>query len=77
MLLKNGIVELTITDIDYEGMGIAHYEGYTIFVNNALEGEKVRALILKVGKNIAFAKTLDIITYSKERGSGRVPFYFS
>ena len=75
MLLKNGIVELTITDIDYEGMGIAHYEGYTIFVNNALEGEKVRALILKVGKNIAFAKTLDIITYSKERMIPPCPYY--
>lgn len=67
MLLKNAIIELTITDIDYEGLGIAHYEGYTIFVSNALEGEVVRALILKVSQKIAFAKTLDIIKYSKER----------
>ena len=65
MLLKNAIIELEITDTDYEGFGIAHYEGYTIFVSNALETEVVRALILKVGKNIAFAKTLDIIKYSK------------
>ena len=49
MLLKNAIIELEITDTDYEGFGIAHYEGYTIFVSNALETEVVRALILKVG----------------------------
>ena len=75
MLLKNAIIELEITDTDYEGFGIAHYEGYTIFVSNALETEVVRALILKVGKNIAFAKTLDIIKYSKERMIPPCPYY--
>ena len=38
MLLKNAIIELEITDMDYEGLGIAHYENHTVFVRNALVG---------------------------------------
>lgn len=47
MLLKNAIIELEVTDMDYEGLGIAHYEGYTIFIKDALIGEVVRARIEK------------------------------
>ena len=43
MLYKNSIVELEITDIDYEGLGIAHLDEYTIFVRDALIGEKVKS----------------------------------
>ena len=57
MILKNSILELKISDIDYEGLGIAHLDEYTIFVKDALIGEVVKARVEKVGKNIAFAKT--------------------
>lgn len=53
---KNQIVDLEITDLSYEAMGVAHYEGLTVFVTNALPGEIVSAKILKVKKNFAFAK---------------------
>ena len=59
MLLKNAIIELEITDMDYEGLGIAHYENHTVFVRNALVGEVVRARIEKVSKTIAFAKAIE------------------
>ncbi|MFR4967325.1 MAG: 23S rRNA (uracil(1939)-C(5))-methyltransferase RlmD [Lactobacillus kalixensis] len=64
---KNQIVELEITDLSYEAMGVAHYEGMTIFVNNALPGEVVKAKILKVKKNFAFAKIEKIIKESPDR----------
>ena len=67
MLLKNAILELEIIDIDYEGLGIAHADGYTIFVRDALVGEVVKARIEKVGKNIAFAKAIMHIKKSENR----------
>ena len=53
---KNQIIDLEITDLSYEAMGVAHYNGMTVFVTNALPGEVVSAKILKVKKNFAFAK---------------------
>lgn len=64
---KNQIVELEISDLSYEAMGVAHYEGMTIFVNNALPGEIVKAKLLKVKKNFAFAKIEEIIQESPDR----------
>ncbi|MGQ5708920.1 23S rRNA (uracil(1939)-C(5))-methyltransferase RlmD [Lactobacillus sp. PSON] len=64
---KNQIVELEITDLSYEAMGVAHYEGMTIFVNNAIPGEVVKAKILKVKKSFAFAKIDEIIKESPDR----------
>lgn len=64
---KNQIVELEITDLSYEAMGVAHYEGMTVFVNNALPGEVVKAKILKVKKRFAFAKVEEILKKSPDR----------
>lgn len=64
---KNQIIELEITDLSYEAMGVAHYEGMTVFVNNALPGEVVKAKILKVKKKFAFAKVEDILKKSPDR----------
>lgn len=64
---KNQIVELEITDLSYEAMGVAHYEGLTIFVNSALPGEIVKAKTLKVKKKFAFAKIEKIIKESPDR----------
>lgn len=64
---KNQLVELEITDLSYEAMGVAHLDGLTLFVNNALPGEMVKAKILKVKKNFAFAKIEKILTPSPDR----------
>ena len=75
MLLKNAILELEITDMDYEGLGIAHYEEYTIFIRDALVGEVVRARIEKVSKSIAFAKAIYHIKKSPNRINPPCPYY--
>lgn len=64
---KNQVLELKIDDLSYEAMGVAHYEGITIFVNNALPGELVRAKILKVKKSFAFARIETILKESPDR----------
>ena len=64
---KNQTIDLEITDLSYEAMGVAHDEGLTIFVTNALPGEIVSAKILKVKKNFAFAKIEKIKKESPDR----------
>lgn len=64
---KNQIIDLEITDLSYEAMGVAHYEGMTVFVTNALPGEVISAKVLKVKKNFAFAKIEKIIKESPDR----------
>ena len=63
------LAELNIEDIGFEGEGIAHYEGYTIFVPFAAPGERVRARITTVNarKNIAFARVESVIEQSPDR----------
>lgn len=64
---KNEIVTLDIIDLSYEAMGVAHLDDLTIFVSDALPGEKVEAQILKVRKNIAFARVVKRLTTSPDR----------
>ena len=35
---KNQVIDLEITDLSYEAMGVAHYNGMTVFVTYALAG---------------------------------------
>lgn len=62
---KEYIVE--IIDNGFSGEGIAKIECYTIFVPNAIKGEKVKILILKVLSSHAFAKVLEILESSDIR----------
>lgn len=55
MVTKNKEYVLDIIAQGYEGEGIAKIENYPIFIHGALQGEKVRALIVKVNKNYAYA----------------------
>ncbi|MCI8760339.1 MAG: 23S rRNA (uracil(1939)-C(5))-methyltransferase RlmD [Clostridia bacterium] len=62
---KEYIVE--IIDNGFEGEGIAKIDSFTVFVPNALKGEKIRILIVKVLTSHAFGKILEIIIPSKVR----------
>ncbi|MCR4739453.1 MAG: 23S rRNA (uracil(1939)-C(5))-methyltransferase RlmD [Lachnospiraceae bacterium] len=57
---KNQLVELTIEDMSENGEGIGRTEGYTLFVKDAVIGDRVRALITKVKKNYGYAITSEI-----------------
>ena len=64
---KNEKVELTITDMTKEGLGISKISGQVFFVKDAIIGDKVVANITKVTKNIIYAKTIEILKESKLR----------
>lgn len=62
---KEYIVE--IIDNGFEGEGIAKIKDFTIFIPNAIKGEKIKIIIVKVLASYAFGKILEILLPSKER----------
>lgn len=62
---KEYIVE--IIDNGFEGEGIAQINNFRIFVPNAIKGEKVKILIVKILSSYAFAKIVEIIEKSEFR----------
>ena len=64
---KNEIVELTIEDMTTEGLGVAHAEGYTVFVKDAVTGDRVLAGITRPKKKYAFARLVEILAPSPDR----------
>ena len=68
MLSKNDIIELNITSLTSDGDGVARTaEGIVVFIPNTAVGDEIQARILKVKKNVAYAKVEEIITPSPDR----------
>ena len=64
---KNEEYVVEILDNGFGGEGIAKIEGFTIFIPNAIKGEKCEILIVKVLTSHAYGKILKIIQASPER----------
>lgn len=64
---KNKEYIVDIIDNGFEGEGIAKIDGFTIFIPNAIKGEKIRVLIVKVLTSHAFGKIIEIIESSYYR----------
>jgi len=64
---KNEDYIIDIDNMGYEGEGVGKIDGFTVFVAGAIVGEKVKIKIVKVSKNFAFGKLLEIIEKSKGR----------
>lgn len=75
MIKKDNIIELDITGMTHEGMGVGKIEGFAVFVQGAIEGEKVRAKIIKVLKNYAIARVMEYISSSPFRTEPFCPAY--
>lgn len=67
MVVKNNEYILDIISVGYEGEGIAKIDGYPIFIEGAILGEKVKVLIVKAKKSYAYGKLLEVIEASEER----------
>ncbi len=61
MVEKNKNYVIDITGMTHEGQGVGRVEGFTVFVDGALEGEQVEIKIVKVNKNFSFGKLLNIL----------------
>ena len=67
MLKKNEEYIVNIIDNGFHGEGIAKIEGITIFVDYAMKGEIIKIKILKIQKNFAYGKIIEIIEKSPVR----------
>lgn len=64
---KGQHVDLTIDNLAFGGRGIAREAGMVIFVDGALPGDRVRALITRKKPNYAEGKATEILTPSPQR----------
>ena len=60
-------VEATIESLSDEGRGIAHVNDRTVFVDNALPGERVRFRYTRLTSKIAEGRAVEIMTASEDR----------
>ncbi|TVX86880.1 23S rRNA (uracil(1939)-C(5))-methyltransferase RlmD [Paenibacillus agilis] len=64
---KNDEVTLDIIGLTHEGDGVGRVEGFTLFVEDALPGERIVAHVLKVKKQYGYAKLKQRLTDSVDR----------
>ncbi|MGO3496596.1 MAG: 23S rRNA (uracil(1939)-C(5))-methyltransferase RlmD [Staphylococcus equorum] len=64
---KNEVIEGKVIDLTHEGHGVVKLDRYPIFVPNALINETIEFKVIKVKKNFAIGKLLEIKKESEER----------
>ncbi len=73
---KNDIFEIEITGTTDEGDGVGRAEGMAVFVPYALVGEVVRVIIVKVMKNYAAGKLMEVIKPSAYRLKSECEYFY-
>lgn len=73
MVMKNQDYIIEITGQTHEGMGVGKIGGFTVFVEGAIFGEKVKVKIVKVLKNYSYGKLLEILIPSPYRANPPCP----
>lgn len=64
---KDDELNIEIVDIGSDGEGIGKYEGFTLFVKNALVGDKVKVKVMKTKKAYGYARLMEILEPSPFR----------
>ncbi|MBT8119035.1 MAG: 23S rRNA (uracil(1939)-C(5))-methyltransferase RlmD [Gammaproteobacteria bacterium] len=65
--LPEEAVEAEISALSSEGRGIAHIEDRTVFIDQALQGERVLFKYTRLNKKIAEGRAVDILQASEQR----------
>ena len=64
---KNSLHDLHIDSYTAQGFGVARLEGRVVFIPGTIRGEDWRVQLLKVQKNIAWGRGVELLTPSPER----------
>lgn len=67
MLNKNEEYIVDIVDQGIDGEGIARINGFTVFIDGAIKGEKVKVAVIKVLSSFGYARLLEILKKSESR----------
>ncbi|MBR6557644.1 MAG: 23S rRNA (uracil(1939)-C(5))-methyltransferase RlmD [Clostridia bacterium] len=71
MMKKNTLIELKIEDMNNLGNGVAHSDGFAVFVPGGVTGDTVIGKIIKVTKSYAVARIEEILSPSPYRTTER------
>ena len=75
MINKNDEIVVNIEGYNSEGQGLARADGFVIFVPFSIKNEKVKVHIIKVTKNYAVGKIVEVIEASKQRVNPPCPYF--
>lgn len=64
---KNQVLETEFVDLTSEGMAVAKVDGYPLFVEGGLPGEKARIKVVKTGKSFGYGRLEKLLTESPNR----------
>jgi 23S rRNA (uracil1939-C5)-methyltransferase len=64
---KNDEVTLDIIGLTHDGEGVGRANGFTLFIQGALPGERVRAKVMKVKKQYGYARLVELLEKSADR----------
>ncbi len=70
---KGSELELTVDSLAYGGNGVARLDGYVVFVQGAMPGDRVRARIDRSKRGYAEASTVELLEPSPDRVEPRAP----
>ncbi|BEI59739.1 23S rRNA (uracil(1939)-C(5))-methyltransferase RlmD [Blautia luti] len=71
---KNDLVTLEIEDCGIDGEGIGKADGFTVFVKDAVIGDKVTAKIIKAKKNYGYGRLMEVLKPSPYRVEPKCAF---
>ncbi len=60
VLYKNDVHEVEFIDMTHDAKGVCKIDGFPVFVKDALKGEKALIRVVKVNKNFAFGRLVEI-----------------
>ncbi|CAM3165953.1 23S rRNA (uracil(1939)-C(5))-methyltransferase RlmD [Paenibacillus lupini] len=64
---KNDEVVVDIIGLTHDGEGVGRADGFTLFIQGALPGERVRAKVMKVKKTFGYARLQELLDASADR----------
>ncbi len=70
---KGAELELSIDSLAYGGAGVARLDGYVLFVQGAVPGDRVRARVTKRKRAYAEARVVELLEPSVDRIEARAP----
>ena len=71
---KNDTAVIEITDIGVGGEGIGKLDGYTLFIKDAVIGDRVEVKVIKAKKNYGYGRLMRVIDPSPHRVEPRCRF---
>jgi 23S rRNA (uracil1939-C5)-methyltransferase len=74
-VIKNQDYEMNIDRLGTNGEGVGRVDGFTVFVEGALAGERVLVKIVRIARAYAYGKLLDILQNSPLRIEPWCPYF--